>query len=146
MRRNGASPNKRRPLNELPCGKASGGNAAWSYAAMGSVLPARKPAEPGLSAVLCCFASRDGASLNKRRPLYELPRGKASAGNASWLSAERESASINFIRRKAPSLPTLASEQPLARGLRQFRPQERPSRRSAPLRTASSRLKKNHPA
>ena len=124
--RDGACPNKRCPLCELPCGKASAGNAAWLDAEMGDAATAKKPAWPVVGAASCRCICRVGASLNKMRPLYKLPRGKASACKVIRLPAERGSASIKLGRRRAPPLPTLASsEQPSARGLRQFRPQAR---------------------
>ena len=93
---------------------------------MGSALPARKLAQPGVGATFSRSLRRDGAPPHKRRPLYQLPKGKASACNADRLPAERGSASMNLGRRRTPPLPTLAiSEQPPARGLRQFRPQAR---------------------
>ena len=50
----------------------------------------------GVGAAMCRFTSRDGVTLNKRRPLYELPRGKASACNATRLTAETGSPLDNF--------------------------------------------------
>ena len=124
--RDGACLNKRRPLFKLPCGKASAGNAAGLGASKRDAPTAKKPALPVVGAAFRRYMCRDGAPPNKRRPLYMVPRGKASACNATRLSALRGSALMNLGRRRAPPLPTLAgSEQAPARRLRQFRPQAR---------------------
>ena len=73
--RDGACLSKRRPLDELSCGKASAGDAARLGAATGDASTAKKPAWPVVGAAVCRFMCRDGASMNKMRPLYELPRG-----------------------------------------------------------------------
>ena len=107
------------------------------YADRHAVLKRRDNAGAEFSRFMC----RYGARPNKQRPLYQLPRGKASASNAIRLPVERGSASINLGRRRAPPLPTLASsEQSLAYGLRQFRPQARSGASEPTFRPRQSSL------
>ena len=84
--RDSASLNKGRPLSALPRGKASAGNGAKLDVAT-SNAPTEKPAKPAAAASYCRFMCRNGAPPNKKRPLNELPCGKAFAGNAAGLDA-----------------------------------------------------------
>ena len=101
MCRDGAPLNKKRPLSELPRGKASAGNGARLDVATSNAPTAKKPAKPAAGAVFCHFMCRDGAPLNKKRPLYKLPRGKASAGNGAGTDA----VSGNTPTAKMPAQP-----------------------------------------